>query len=122
MVVETPVNTSSAELKEGDSIEARFLLSDQGVWTTSWYRGTISKVNRSPSGDDEKGDAASGASVPGQVEGGGAGGAGGAKGVGGEGVTYSVEFADGDRLDGVPPDHIRLFRGLQVRRKTPRVC
>lgn len=32
-------------LKEGDSVEAQFLLPDQAVWTTSWYRGEVSTVN-----------------------------------------------------------------------------
>lgn len=74
------------ELKEGDSIEAQFLLADQAVWTTSWYRGKVSRVNR----------------------------AGADGGEGGNGVTYGVEFVDGDCLDDVPEGHIRLFRGLQV--------
>lgn len=71
-------------LKVGDSVEAQFLLADQAVWTTSWYRGEVSAVNHG--------------------EGGGGGG----------GVTYGVSFADGDRLDAVPEAHIRLFRGLRV--------
>lgn len=73
-------------LEEGDSVEAQFLLADQAVWTTSWYRGEVSAVNVRSGGGDGDGD----------------------------GVTYGVSFADGDRLDAVPEAHIRLFRGLRV--------
>lgn len=86
------------ELREGDSIEAQFLLADQAVWTTSWYRGKVSRVNRSASADGGK---RKNHGVSGDGE-------------GGNGVTYGVEFVDGDCLDDVPGEHIRLFRGLQV--------
>lgn len=82
-------------LKEGDSVEAQFLLADQAVWTTSWYRGEVTAVNVNPAGGGD------GSAVA--VAGAGAG-----------GVTYGVSFADGDRLDAVPEAHIRLFRGLRV--------
>lgn len=84
-------------LKEGDSVEAQFLLADQAVWTTSWYRGEVSAVNVNHAGDGGAGASASDGS---------SGGAG--------GVTYGVSFADGDRLDAVPEAHIRLFGGLRV--------
>lgn len=83
---------ASQALRDGDAVEAQFLLVDQAVWTTSWYRGQVSRVNRA-------GDACAGV--------GGGGGEGG-------GATYGVDFADGDSLAEVPEGHIRLFRGLQV--------
>lgn len=81
--------TPRTELKEGDAVEAQFLLTDQAVWTTSWYRGKVSRVNRGGDENRERNRA-------------------------GDGVTFGVEFADGDRLEEVPEGHIRLFRGLQV--------
>lgn len=102
---------ASTELKEGDSIEAQFLLADQGAWTTSWYRGTVSKVNHRSVGGN------SGEPVPKEPNAGGQedGESDVAKNPTG-GVSYAVEFVDGDRLDEVPPERIRLFRGLQVGR------
>ena len=76
--------TPTGTLKVGDSVEAQFLLADQAVWTTSWYRGKVSHVTRTAAGG------------------------------GGGRVTYGVAFADGDRLEEVPELRIRLFRGLRV--------
>lgn len=92
-------------LKEGDAVEAQFFLSDQAVWTTSWYRGEVSLVNRSRSGGGSGiggTTAKKNTTESGQPE------------EGGEVITYCVDFADGDRLDEVPASHIRLFRGLRV--------
>lgn len=113
----TVVKTPTSELREGDAVEAQFLLADQGVWTTSWYRGKVSQVNRVGEGaavrgvtGEDEGSAAAGAREEvgdGDDCGSGHGGA----------VTYGVEFVDGDHLDEVPEAHIRLFRGLKVKRK-----
>lgn len=99
--VECPPPVS--ELKEGDSVEAQFLLADQAVWTTSWYRGKVSRVNHVAADNGNGGKVSSG-------DGDGGDGGGGD----GEAVTFGVEFLDGDRLDEVPEGRIRLFRGLQV--------
>lgn len=109
-------SASAAELKVGDSIEARFLLADQAVWTTSWYRGTVSKVNN-PSGDEGRTVSATGSSSRQSGTGGVS-----SQGAGRGGVTYGLEFADGDRLEDVPPEHIRLYRGLQVGRRSWLLC
>lgn len=94
-------------LKEGDAVEAQFLLVDQGVWTTSWYRGKVSRVNRAAACELDEGEKDGGEGAASEAE------ASSKKGDTG-GVLYGVAFADGDYLEEVPKSHIRPYRGLQV--------
>lgn len=94
-------------LKEGDAVEAQFLLVDQGVWTTSWYRGKVSRVNRAGACelDEGKKDGGEGATTEAEAA---------SKKEDMVGAVYGVAFVDGDYLEEVPESHIRLYRGLQV--------